>query len=200
MKIGITGGIGSGKSYVARMLTQHFGIPVYDCDSRAKSLMTTSPAIRRQLTALVGADAYQPDGQLNRQLLSHYLFSDSLHASCVNAIVHPAVKSDFLAWASRQTAPHVAMESAILLEAGFDDVVDRILSVEAPVELRLQRAMQRDGATGEQVRHRMALQLADNERRDKAHAVILNDGRPLLPQLQELFNSEFINLQTYYHA
>lgn len=200
MKIGITGGIGSGKSYVARMLTQHFGIPVYDCDSRAKSLMTTSLAIRRQLTALVGADAYQQDGQLNRQLLSHYLFSDSLHASRVNAIVHPAVKSDFLAWASRQTAPHVAMESAILLEAGFDDVVDRILSVEAPVELRLQRAMQRDGATGEQVRHRMALQLADDERRDKAHAVILNDGRPLLPQLQELFNSEFINLQTYYHA
>ena len=200
MKIGITGGIGSGKSYVARMLTQHFGIPVYDCDSRAKSLMTTSLAIRRQLTALVGADAYQQDGQLNRQLLSHYLFSDSLHASRVNAIVHPAVKSDFLAWASRQTAPHVAMESAILLEAGFDDVVDRILSVEAPVELRLQRAMQRDGATGEQVRHRMALQLADDERRDKAHAVILNDGRPLLPQLQELFNSEFINLQSYYHA
>ena len=200
MKIGITGGIGSGKSYVARMLTQHFGIPVYDCDSRAKSLMTTSLAIRRQLTALVGADAYQQDGQLNRQFLSHYLFSDSLHASRVNAIVHPAVKSDFLAWASRQTAPHVAMESAILLEAGFDDVVDCILSVEAPVELRLQRAMQRDGATGEQVRHRMALQLADDERRDKAHAVILNDGRPLLPQLQELFNSEFINLQTYYHA
>ena len=200
MKIGITGGIGSGKSYVARLLTQHFGIPVYDCDRRAKSLMTSSVDIRCELVTLVGAAAYLPDGQLNKPELSRYLFADSQHAASVNAIVHPAVKADFLTWASRQTTPHVAMESAILLEAGFSDVVDCILTVEAPVELRLQRAMQRDGATEQQVRQRMARQLADADRMAKADVVILNDGRPLLPQLQEFFNPELNNSQTYDHA
>ena len=186
MRIGLTGGIGAGKSYVSRLLTAECGIPVYDCDREAKRLMATSPTIRQQLTALVGAEAYLPDGQLNKKLLADYLFADEGHQRAVNAIVHPAVKADFKQWAAEQeqAGAAVGIESAILVEAGFTDLADKVIVVEAPLALRLQRVMERDGATEEQVRARMARQLSDEERRQSADLVILNDGRDIAEQLK----------------
>lgn len=185
VKLGITGGIGSGKSYVARLLTEHFGIPVYDSDREARRLMTTSPDIRRRLTALVGVEAYRADGQLDTAAVARYLFASSEHAQRVNAIVHPAVKEDFLCWAS-QARGLVAFESAILLEAGFRNVVDRLLVVHAPADLRLQRVVQRDGLDEQHVRQRMAQQADDATRLEAADYLVHNDGRPLLPQLQTI--------------
>lgn len=184
-KLGITGGIGSGKSYVARLLKQHFGIPVYDSDREARRLMTTSASIRQSLTALIGAEAYRADGLLDTAVVARYLFASAEHAQRVNAIVHPAVKDDFLRWAG-QTQGLVAFESAILLEAGFRDAVDSLLVVHAPTALRVQRVVQRDGFDEQHVRQRMAQQIDDATRLAAADYLVYNDGRPVLPQLQAI--------------
>ena len=155
VKIGITGGIGSGKSYVSRLLTEHYGIPVYNTDSEAKRLMLSDEGIRRRLTALLGKEVYKSDGTLNKPLLANYLFADSCHAGQINAIVHPQVKADFLKWADLQTGCEiVALESAILFESGFDNIVDKVVMVYAPVELRIRRVMLRDGTTERKIRQR----------------------------------------------
>ena len=187
MRIGVTGGIGSGKSYVCRLLAQHWQLPVYDCDSAAKRLMVSSPSIRQQLQELVGDDVYDASGQLNKGVMSRYLFADAVHVQAVNAIVHPAVKDDFEQWLSRQTSD-VVMESAILVEAGFADAVDCLVVVEAPLALRIQRAMARDGATEEQVQARIRHQMTAEQLRDYADIVIINDGRDVLPQLSPIVN------------
>ena len=187
MRIGVTGGIGSGKSYVCRLLAQRWQLPVYDCDSAAKMLMVSSPRIRQQLQELVGDDVYDAGGQLNKGVMSRYLFTDAAHVKAVNAIVHPAVKDDFEQWASRQTGD-VVMESAILVEAGFAKAVDCLVVVEAPLALRIQRAMARDGATEEQVRARVRHQMTAEQLRAYADIVIVNDGRDLLSQLSPIVN------------
>ncbi len=189
MRIGLTGGIGAGKSYVAQQLTAQYGIPVYDCDREAKHLMVTSPVIRQQLTALLGTEVYLPDGQLNKRLIADYLFANEKHQRAVNAIVHPAVKADFRQWATEQEqagVPAVGIESAILVEAGFTDLADKVIVVEAPLALRLQRVMKRDGATEEEVRARMARQISDEERRQAADFIIVNDGSDLSEQLTNI--------------
>jgi dephospho-CoA kinase len=175
-KIAITGGIGSGKSFVGRLLARR-GIPVYIADDEAKRLTVTDPLIRSRLTALVGADVYLADGSLNKPLLAQYLFDGPDHVRQVNAIIHPRVKQDFKAWAEAQTNVTTgAMESAILYEAGFEDTVDAVVMVYAPRALRLQRAMARDGATREQIERRMAAQMTDEEKRRRATYVVVNDG------------------------
>ncbi len=185
LKIGITGGIGSGKSYVSRLLEER-GIPVYDTDSAAKRLMVECTGVRNSLTALLGADAYTPDGTLNKPRIASFLFSSPENASQINAIVHPAVKADFLAWASERCGV-VAMECAILFEAGFSDVVDFVVSVEAPLQVRVRRAMKRDNASEENVLSRIKAQTTDEERRRRSQFVIENDGvQPLSPQIDKL--------------
>lgn len=158
IKLAITGGIGSGKSYVAGQMNLLLGIPVYDSDSRAKELAVQSPEIRRGLVSAVGKDVYDSHGNLNRALLASYLFASEEHASLVNALVHPVVKADFLRWASEQTAPVVAIETALLAESGIDKVVDKVIRVDAPLEVRIRRAMQRDGVSREKILERMARQ------------------------------------------
>ncbi len=187
MRIGVTGGIGSGKSYVCRLLAQRWQLPVYDCDSAAKMLMVSSPHIRQQLQELVGDDVYDAGGQLNKGVMSRYLFADAAHVKAVNAIVHPAVKDNFELWASQQTGD-VVMESAILVEAGFAKAVDCLVVVEAPLALRIQRAMARDGATEEQVRARVRHQMTAEQLRAYADIVVVNDGRDLLSQLSPIVN------------
>ena len=191
IRLGITGGIGAGKSYVARLLTAQFQVPVYDCDRQAKRIMLENPDVRQQLVALVGSDAYQADGSLNRDVLSRYLFGSSQHAAEINAAVHPAVKADVRQWfdtLQHSTEPPTvaAVESAILIQAGFTDVVDAILVVEAPQQLRMQRVCQRDAATTRQVEARMAAQHASQQRLQQDTYIIINDGRDLLTQLAAL--------------
>ena len=175
IRIGITGGIGSGKTYVCQLLQQR-GIPVYHCDDEAKRLMTESSVIRRRLTQILGSDTYISSG-LNKPLIAQYLFADEKHAAKVNAIVHPVVRQDFLRWTNQQkNAPIVVQECALLFESGFQDTVDVTVEIYAPLALRLERATQRDHSTAEQILARMAQQMDEEEKRRRADFTILNDG------------------------
>lgn len=175
VRLGITGGIGSGKSYVAHMLQARWDVPVYDCDSEAKRLTAESDDIRTALTQLVGDHLWQ-QGQMQKPVLAAYLFASPEHAAQVNAIIHPAVRRDFLRWADAHSRSSVvAIESAILCESGFHTLVDSILLVDAPLEVRLQRAMLRDGASRQQVKARMARQ-DSAQARQLARFTVINDG------------------------
>lgn len=187
--LGITGGIGSGKSYFSRLLTHRYGIPVYDCDSEAKRLNEQSQEIRQGLTSLLGPGLYDEEGHLRKPVLAAYLFQSPEHQLEVNAIIHPIVRQDFLDWTAHQDSPIVGIESAILLESGFSDMADDIITVTAPTELRIQRAMQRDGSTRQQVEQRLRLQLSDEQRILQSHHVIQNDGTPLEPQIEKIINT-----------
>ena len=146
ISIAITGGIGSGKTYVSNMF-QERGVPIYNADTEAKRLMVQDEVIRKELIALVGEEVYQGT-ELNKPLLASYLFSSAEHVQQINSIVHPRVKADFVEWLKARREYAVAgIESAILFEAGFRDSVDSVIMVSAPEELRLARAMKRDGAT-----------------------------------------------------
>lgn len=185
IRLGITGGIGSGKSYVSHMLAEEWSVPVYDCDSRAKHLTAHSEQIREALVSIVGEHLWQ-DGILQKTVLAEYLFASKEHAAQVNAIIHPAVWQDFLAWAEEHAQhPVVAMESAILCESGFHQLVDCIMLVDCDEEVRIGRAMARDGADARQIRARMALQ-TDALAREAARYVIHNDDHPQIPLKQQL--------------
>lgn len=171
-KVGLTGGIGSGKSKVAELLSNR-GVAVYDSDSRAKALMTSDEVLRAALIKAFGAECYTDVG-LNRAWLAERVFNNEDELCRLNAIVHPAVMRDFAAWAEIQEGDYVIMESAILLEAGLESHVDVVVAVMAPKELRLQRAMQRDGATEEQIEERMRNQMSDDERTERAKYAIVN--------------------------
>ena len=186
ISIAITGGIGSGKSYISNIL-QEYGIPVYNTDDEAKRLMVSDEGIRRDLIALLGEEVYV-EGTLNKSLLASYLFADAENAARINGIVHPRVKLDFCRWLEQHTDKEiVGMECAILFEAGFDDAVDAVVMVYAPEALRVERAMKRDHATEAQIRARIAAQLDDEEKRKRADYVIYTDGSiPLDSQLSTL--------------
>ena len=171
-KVGLTGGIGSGKSTVAELMRDR-GIAVYDSDSRAKALMAGDEALRQALIAEFGAECYTAEG-LNRPWLAQRVFSNEAELARLNAIVHPAVMRDFATWAEAQEGNYVVLESAILLEAGWEGHVDVVVAVMAPYELRLERAMQRDGASREQIEERMRNQMSDEERTDRAKYAIVN--------------------------
>lgn len=187
-KIGLTGGIGSGKSVVSRLM-EMMGVPVYVSDTATKQLMQRDDTIRRGLCRMVGDEVYAGNC-LNRTLLASYMFGYADRVAAVNALVHPRVRDDFRAWTARQAASGhtmIGLESAILLEAGFASEVDKVVMVYAPFEVRLSRAMQRDGASEEAIRRRMASQMDDEQKKDRADFVIWNDGlRPLIPQVESL--------------
>lgn len=186
ISIAITGGIGSGKSYVSSLLHQR-GIPIYNADDEAKRLMLLDEGIRKDLIALLGETVYE-DGQLNKPLLSSYLFANPENANHINQIVHPRVKEDFKRWLEKQKNKEIAgLECAILFEAGFSDTVDAVVMVYAPECLRLERAMKRDRATETQIRVRMAAQMSDEEKCRLSDYVIYNEGSiPLEEQLSSL--------------
>ncbi len=186
ISIAITGGIGSGKSFISQIL-QGYGIPIYNTDDEAKRLMVSDEGIRHDLVALLGEEVYV-EGTLNKSLLASYLFADAENAARINGIVHPRVKTDFCRWLEQYTDKEiVGMECAILFEAGFDDAVDAVVMVYAPEALRVERAMKRDHATESQIRARMEAQMNDEEKRKRADYVIYTDGSiPLDFQLSTL--------------
>lgn len=189
IRIGLTGGIGSGKSVVSRLL-EVMGIPVYISDIETRRLMVADESIRRGLTSLLGENVYIGEN-LNKPLLTSYLFGSAEHAAQVNAIVHPRVKDDFRLWCSaRSIYPWVGIESAILLEAGFRGEVDKVVMVYAPLEVRIQRAVSRDASSRELIEQRIRRQMDDEEKRRMADYVIVNDGNsPLIPQVLALISS-----------
>ena len=182
MKIGIAGGIGSGKSYVAARLAAR-GITVYDCDMAAKRLMRTSPELRRQLTELIGS--------LDKAAISRFLLASEENQQAINAIVHPAVFADFiesgLDW----------LESAIMFESGADRYVDRVIVVTAPEEVRIGRIMRRDGITREQALQWMARQWPQEKVRQLANYEIVNNGQQdIEQQIDDIIRSLARNIET----
>lgn len=178
IKLGLTGGIGSGKSYVSAIL-RTMGIPVFDSDTIAKELMIKDDFIVSSLKQLLGDEVYLESGYLNKPLLAKYIFSSKSNADKVNSIVHPRVKTAFIQWAeslSIKGTPIVAMESAILFESGFDDVVDKVIAVDAPVDVRIGRVIKRDNTTPEEVLRRINSQMNEAEKLAKADYILVNDG------------------------
>lgn len=171
-KVGITGGIGSGKSTVSRILAE-CGVAVYTSDDRAKELMTSSQELSDKIVDLFGEAAYL-DGKLNKPYLAQRVFSNPEALAKLNSIVHPAVMDDFDRWAEEQEGNYVVLESAILFEANLDSRVDCVVSVLAPEELRIERAMQRDGASREDIVRRIANQISDDERTERSKYAIVN--------------------------
>ena len=181
MKIGITGGIGSGKSYVCKRLAARYDIEVYDCDAAAKRLINSSLTIRQELTKLIGPDTYI-NGMLNKTAVAQFLLQSESHAKAVDAIVHPAVFRDF------EESGMTWMESAIMYESGIYRLVDKVIVVTAPLEVRIQRVMQRDHITREAVLQWMQRQWQQEEVRQRADYEIVNDGEADIDaQLQNLF-------------
>ena len=171
-KIGITGGIGSGKSTVCRLLSD-MGVPVYDSDARAKALMNESEALRAALIEAFGEECYTAEG-LDRTYLASRVFGNAEALAQLNSIVHPAVREDFRAWADAQSSRYVVLESAILFEAGFENEVDATLAVLAPMEERVRRAMERDGVEREVVLKRISHQMSDEELHSRASRTLVN--------------------------
>ncbi|WP_108822358.1 dephospho-CoA kinase [Dysgonomonas sp. Marseille-P4361] len=188
IKLGITGGIGSGKSTVSELFTL-LDIPVYIADKESKRLTETSVVIKEQLIALFGEDLYQ-DGILNKALLASYIFSDKEKLEKVNRIIHPVVGNDFNEWIElNKTSEIVAQEAAILFESGFDKLVDKVVVVYTPLEMRISRTMQRDGVSREKVLERIENQMSDEKKVELSDFVIVNDGMlSLIEQVLEIIN------------
>ncbi len=185
MIIGITGGIGSGKSLVASIL-RVYGFPVYDSDTRAKSLYDEDAALRADMLRLFGEQIYA-DGRLDRKRLAATVFADNGKLAQLDALVHPAVFRDFACWRAAHSEQMLFVESAILLQTDFRTLVDRVVVVDAPADVRVARAVQRDGATESAIERRMSAQLSSDEMRAQADFVIENDGRQsLLAQVDAL--------------
>ncbi|WP_316933207.1 dephospho-CoA kinase [Maribacter thermophilus] len=172
MIVGLTGGIGSGKSTVGKIL-EGLGVPVYNSDVEAKKLMQSSETIRKKLISLFGERAF--DGNvLNRSFIAKKVFNDKQLLQELNRIVHPEVRKHFLEWYSEQNTPYVVQETALLFENKAQNLYDKIILVTAPKELKIQRLLERDGSTEEDILARMENQLKDSEKFELADFVIEN--------------------------
>lgn len=190
LRIGITGGIGSGKSIASRLF-HALGAPIYDADSRARWLMENDAELRRQLTAAFGTDTYDTAGRLNRPVLAGTVFRDPALLARLNALVHPHVGTDFEQWATvQQRAGHayVLKEAALLFEAGSYKQLDRIITVFAPIAVRQARVLRRDPhRSPADILAIMGKQLSEEEKMQRADYVLINDDvQPLLPQVLAL--------------
>ena len=190
MKVGITGGIGSGKSTVCRLFAQK-GIAVYDSDAAAKRLMQEDGALRRQLAGRFGEGTFR-NGVLDRAYLAGIVFADPQALADLNALVHPVVMRDFDARAARQEGSYVILESAILFEAGLEGCVDKTVAVLAPRELRIELTCRRDGCGADQGVRRIAAQLDDDALSARADYVVVNifeeDLEPAVVKLDRIFS------------
>jgi dephospho-CoA kinase len=191
IKIGITGGIGSGKS-VASRLFELMGVPVYISDKESKRLTVFDPFIRKKLMALFGEEVYK-NGELNKPLLASFLFENPHKTKTINNIIHPRVREDFQRWVAEHSGyPTLAIESAILIESGFTQEVDVILLVYAPEELRLERVMKRDFSSRELIVKRIRSQMCDEEKMKLADYIIINDDKtPLIPQVESILTKGY---------
>lgn len=188
-KVGITGGIGSGKSTVCKIF-EVLGVPVYYADSRAKSLMNEHVEVRNAIIDLLGEQAYQ-DGILDRKYIASIVFKDKEKLAALNAIVHPAVHKDAADWfASHQDHPYAMQEAALLVENGSYKKFDFLISVSAPQALRIERVMKRDAVSEEEVMKRIKNQLPQEDKDAVADFIIYNDGSAsLIQQILHTHNS-----------
>lgn len=185
-KVGITGGIGTGKSFVSKIF-KTFGIPFYDADKEAKKIMANSDVIKRALVEAFGNEVYTEDGSLNRKYLASKVFNNEKQLELLNSIVHPVVIEAGKIWADQQTAVYSLKEAALLFESLSYKGFDYNIVVTAPLELRISRVMRRDGISREEVLNRINNQMPEEEKIKMADFVIVNDEiSPLLPQIEKI--------------
>ena len=184
-RLGVTGGIGSGKTTVCRIF-KVLGVPVFVADVEARRIMNNDPSVRQEINGITGKDLYTT-GELDRKELARLIFNRPELLHRVNAVVHPAVLRIFDDWASKQEVPYVIMEAAILFEAKADMFVDRVASISAPVEERIGRVMGRNELSREEVMERIKNQLEDDEREEQSYYVINNaDNEMIIPEILKI--------------
>jgi dephospho-CoA kinase len=182
-RIGITGGIGSGKTTITAVF-KLLGVPVYDSDYRAKLIMNTNPELKKKIVMHFGAEVLHADKTINNRYLASRVFQDRSELATLNQLVHPAVAADFIVWVSLQQAELVMQEAALIFESGFDKKLDAVIVVDAPKELRIQRVMLRNGMSREEVESRIGNQLDESELRARANWILYNDEKQLvIPQI-----------------
>ncbi|MEJ7738656.1 MAG: dephospho-CoA kinase [Chitinophagaceae bacterium] len=182
LRIGLTGGIGSGKTTVAKIF-EVLGIPVYYADAEAKRFMNDDPGLKAQLILLFGEEAYV-NGQLNRSYVSSIVFNDKEKLALLNAVVHPLTIKDSERWMQLQETPYAIREAALIFESGVNRHLDYVIGVSAPADLRIQRVTARDNISADEVRRRMLNQLDENEKMRLCDIIIVNDEQQLvMPQL-----------------
>lgn len=185
IRVGITGGIGSGKSYVARIFS-HLGVPVFNSDIAGRTLLENDPDVKKQIRNSISEAVFEGD-QINRKALGAIVFKDPGKLHLLNKIIHPAVNRRYEEWVRQTDYPYHLKEAAILIESGFHKGLDHLILVIAPVDERVARVRNRDNATEDSVRERMKHQLSDEEKLKYADHVIDNaDGKMLLPQVLHL--------------
>ncbi|MDO5664772.1 MAG: dephospho-CoA kinase [Bacteroidia bacterium] len=189
IKLGVTGGIGSGKSVVCEILRLH-NIPVYDADLEAKNLNDTSPIIRKKLISAFGSELYR-NNKLDRQKLAHFIFNNEENLRAANSIIHTELAKHFEKWTNqRKHYSIIAIDAAVLFEAGFQSMLDKTIVVLAPLEMRIERAIKRDNLTKEQITARANKQMSDEEKIKLADFVIHNDGNhSLLEQISQILQA-----------
>ncbi|MCX8020809.1 MAG: dephospho-CoA kinase [Chitinophagaceae bacterium] len=196
LRIGLTGGIGSGKSTVARIF-ELLNIPVFYADHAAKHILNTNAEVIQTVITLLGAEAYQ-NQKLNTSYVAQIVFKNPEKLLALNAIVHPPTLAEAEKWMTQQTAPYAILEAALLFESGADRMLDRIIVVTAPEALRIRRVTERDNCSAEDVKKRILRQMPEDVMTAKAHHIIRNDETaPLIPQvlsLHTLFSQPAINL------
>ena len=189
--IGLTGGIGSGKTTVARIF-EILGIPVYYADLAAKRIMNEDENIKVSLMNTFGEAAYK-DGELNRQYLADIVFSNAEKLDLLNSIVHPPTRKDAEEWIKKQTSPYIIKEAALLFESGSHQTLDYVIGIKSPLDLRITRVMKRDGLSGNEVMARMKKQMSEDTKVSLSDFVIINDEVQLvLPQVLKL-HEKFIS-------
>jgi len=185
LKVGITGGIGSGKTWVCRVF-QHLGVPLFNADEEVKNLYQTDETLKGLLITEFGNSAYTPSGDFNKAFFREILV-DSNKRETLNQIVHPLVFKRFEEWSSEQKSPYVIKEAAILFESGADKTVDKSIGVFAPLEIRMERVIARDNRTREEVQTIMNMQLSDDALKSKVDYTIINDNEhSVIDQVRDL--------------
>jgi dephospho-CoA kinase len=185
LKVGLTGGIGSGKTTVARIF-EVLGIPVYYADETARHIMNEDTQLKKEIIKSFGEQSYI-EGKLNREYLASIVFQDKTKLGRLNALVHPATIRHSVQWMKQQTGPYAIREAALIFESGVQGQLDYVIGVCAPVELRIERAMKRDNLTREQVMERMDRQINETIKMRLCDFVIVNDGKTaLIPQVMEI--------------
>jgi dephospho-CoA kinase len=185
LRVGLTGGIGSGKSVVAKVF-ETLGIPVYYADDAAKRLMNTNPELKAAIIKNFGEGSYT-NGELNRKYMASIVFNDKEKLYLLNSLTHPATIRDAGEWIKRQTSPYIIKEAALLFESGADKILDHVIGVFAPLPLRIKRVMNRDVVTEEEIMKRINRQMDEEEKMKRCDFVITNDEKELvIPQVLEL--------------
>jgi len=188
LKVAITGGIGSGKTMVCSVF-EKLGIPVFYADLEARRLMDSEVPLKEKIVKYFGIEIFDDNFQLNRSKLAAIIFNNKEALSAINELVHPAVKNEFNRWSEKQSAPYVIEEAALIFESGLATNFDKIITVSAPVDVRIERVMKRDTIAKENVIERINNQMDEGLKLQQSDFIIVNDGKEmLLPQIINIHN------------